>query len=110
VRTRIPNKRSVGHADGPDHEIFREFIKHERDEIIHRYTLGISEGPVFLAAGAVGPHGEVTPEAHVLDETLYRPMSTETYEGEDGKTLVEDAITWWETQLGEIDAMLETSV
>lgn len=31
----------------------------------------------------------------LIEENLYRPMSAGTFEGEDGRTLLDEAIEWW---------------
>jgi hypothetical protein len=39
----------------------------------------------------------------LVEENIYRPVSGGTYAGEDGRTLIDEAIDWWLCQLDEID-------
>lgn len=90
-------------GSAPEHEIFREFIEDERNNILKEYSFAVSEGPVELGLvfGDVG--GPVATEVVTIRENVYRPMSHGFYEGEDGRTLIEMAIDWWERQLTAID-------
>jgi len=87
----------------PEHEIFREFIEDERNNILKQYSFAVSEGPVELGIVFGEVDGSVTTEPVTILENIYRPMSHGFYEGEDGRTLIEMAIDWWEQQLAAIE-------
>ncbi len=91
----------------PAHEIFREFIEKERNSVVKEYAIGISEGPVPVVISFTDPvSGELSGyELEPIGENIYRPMVEDFYEGEDGRTLIELAIEWWELQLGEVDRL-----
>ena len=69
------------------------------------YEIGISEGPVPVVLSFVDPAtGRASGyKLEPIDENIYRPMKEGFYEGEDGRTLVELAVEWWEKQLGEVE-------
>lgn len=94
-------------GDNARHEIFREFIENERNNILKEYSFAISEGPVELGLVCREVDGSLTEETVTIRENIYRPMSDGFYEGEDGRTLIEMAIDWWEEQLTAIDKALE---
>jgi hypothetical protein len=106
-----PIRLAAGHlfrawkSNDPAHEIFREFIEKERNSVIKEYAMGVSEGPVPVVISFEDPAtGELTGyELNPIGENLYRPMAEGLYEGEDGRTLIELAIDWWEEQLAEVD-------
>jgi hypothetical protein len=98
-------------SNDPAHEIFREFIEKERNNVVKEYAIGISEGPVPVVISFENPTtGERSGyELEPIGENIYRPMTEGFYEGEDGRTLIELAIDWWEKQLSEIERVIEES-
>lgn len=87
-----------------DHAIFRNFIEQERNSILKEYEWGMSEGPVPIMTILQNPlTGEVKHSGVLIEENVYRPMQSGPYEGEDGRTLLDDAIEWWEQQLDAVD-------
>ncbi len=92
-------------SNDPAHEIFREFIEKERNNIVKEYEIGITEGPVPVVLGFVDPATGRSSgyKLEPIDENIYRPMKDGFYEGEDGRTLVELAVEWWEKQLSEVE-------
>jgi hypothetical protein len=106
-----PNVRAVTNQlyegwkhDDPKHEIFREFIDQERNNILKQYEFGVSQGPLLVSPFLVDRDGnEYQLEPAIWSENIYRPMATGPYEGEDGRTLIDDAIEWWQQQLDEVD-------
>ena len=94
-------------SNNPAHEIFREFIEKERNNVLKEYAIGISEGPVPVVISFEDPvTGEMSGyELEPIGENIYRPMTEGLYEGEDGRTLIELAIDWWDLQLNEIDRL-----
>jgi hypothetical protein len=94
--------RSWRHGD--DNAIFRDFIKAERDSIVHEYRTAMSEGPIAIVALhkalSKNPPADLT---DLLEENLFRPLEYGPYAGEDGRDIVDQAVAWWEIQLDEID-------
>jgi len=88
---------------GDDGVIFRDFIKRERDSIVHEYQTSMTEGPIPLMAIFAGPDGVEGDGPHWMNENLYRPMGSGRYEGEDGRDVLDSAIAWWARQLDEVD-------
>jgi hypothetical protein len=89
--------------NGEEHRIFREFIELERNSIIKEYETQMTQGPVPIALQLMSTDGTSQIQQFVISENIYRPISGGFYEGEDGRTLVDDAIQWWERQLDEVD-------
>ncbi|MGF6491664.1 hypothetical protein [Pseudomonas frederiksbergensis] len=84
--------------------IFLDFIEQERNSILKEYEFGISEGPIpVLAKMQNSVTGEFFEQQALIGENIYRPMWSGAYEGEDGRTLLDEAISWWTTQLDCID-------
>lgn len=87
-----------------DRTIFKDFIEEERNSILKEYEFGMSEGPVPIALTIKNPStGELAEQQAFISENIYRPMWSGPYEGEDGRTLLDEAITWWEEQLSIVD-------
>lgn len=106
---RIANELYCSWQKDPTHSIFRDFIDRERNSILKEYATGMSEGPVPLAAVLRSDDGREVVEQFFIDENIYRPISAGTYEGEDGRTVLDDAIEWWESQLDEVDSKVQTN-
>lgn len=90
-----------------EHAIFRDFIELERNSILKEYELSITEGPIPIVAHLQRGDGFDVIRQFLIEENLYRPISGGVYDGEDGRTLIDDAIQWWRVQLGEIDDALD---
>lgn len=96
-------------AGEKDNEIFVNFIEEERNNILKEYELGVSEGPVPIVAIMQNSlTGEFFEQRALIDENIYRPMMGGHYEGEDGRTLLDESIIWWKIQLDKIDNLIET--
>lgn len=91
----------------PEHEIFREFIDNERNNVLKEYEFGVSEGPIEILLSEETPSGPVPIQVVQISENIYRPMQGGVYAGEDGRTLIEDSIEWWERQLSQIEQSLK---
>ncbi|SRR5579883_103592 len=89
--------------EGPDHAIFRDFIEHERNNILKEYSFAMTEGPVPILAHLQNHDGFDVIRQFLIEENIYRPMDSGPYEGEDGRTLVDEAISWWAIQLDAVD-------
>lgn len=94
-------------AAGDENRIFREFIEHERNSILKEYEVSMSEGPVPLVAHLQSFDGFDVVRQFLIEENLYRPVRTGFYEGEDGRTLLDEAIDWWRIQLAGIDLAMD---
>ncbi len=90
----------VAHRE--EHAIFWDFIESERNAVLKQYEVGYAEGEVPVVA--LGKSGL---EVHLLDEAIFKPMLSGTFEGEDARDVARDAITWWRTRLDEIEEELE---
>ena len=88
---------------GDENAIFRDFIERERNSILKEYESEITEGPVPIMAHLQQHDGFDVVRQFLLEENIYRPMGAGAFEGEDGRTLLDEAIAWWARQLGEVD-------
>lgn len=89
------------------HRIFNQFIELERNSILKEYDTQMSEGPVPLTVKLRGAKDDFRDEEFLLEENIYRPVIGGYYSGEDGRTLIDDALTWWTEQLDEIDRRVQ---
>lgn len=94
--------------DLAEHQIFREFIERERNNLLKEYQTDVyGEAEIFLGlgdqAGVVQELGAMV----ALDENLYRPMEDGPWAGEDARDVLRDALDWWERELTAIDAAVE---
>lgn len=94
-------------GNDPAHAIFRDFIERERNSIVKEYVFTMTEGPVPLMAFIQQDDGFDMIRQTLLEENIYRPVAEGPYEGEDGRTLIDDAISWWRSQLDLIDWSIE---
>lgn len=95
---------------GDENAIFRDFIERERNSILKEYEISMSEGPIPVIAHLQNFDGFDVARQFLIEENLYRPIGRGPYEGEDGRTLLDEAIDWWRVQLEAIDlAMKEIS-
>jgi len=84
---------------GDEHLIFREFINKERNSILKEYATDLSDGPIPIVAQTIDPDGNSAELGCLIEENVYRPMNGGYYDGEDGRTLIDEAIEWWTNQL-----------
>jgi hypothetical protein len=93
----------------PEHEIFREFIELERNNLLKEYRssvhpLNTVQVAVQLVAQPVGGGSPIAlGDVLELDENCYRPMLEGPWEGDDARDVLAEAIKWWSEQLDEID-------
>jgi hypothetical protein len=91
------------------HDIFRDFVEHERNNLLKEYRSDVhplESVPVAIQATLVPLQGgsHVTaPFILGLDENLFRPMLDGPWEGVDCREVYEDAIAWWKSELDKID-------
>ena len=80
-----------------EHRIFWEFIEAERNSVLKAYEFGVQPGDVSVVAQQ--PQGI---RVFNLDECIFKPLLDGPFEGEDGRDVAHDAISWWESQLTKI--------
>ena len=94
---------------GPAHEIFREFIEKERNNILKEYQFGIhpnEEVGMVIQVGLEPVSGGKrinVGEIFNIGENIYRPLLDSYREGDDARDVLSEAIDWWEIQLDLID-------
>ena len=83
---------------GPDQDMFRDFIKSERDDLVHLYRFGPSDadGHVLVFDGG--------DSAATVEADLYRPLVDGPFAGEDARDVFVRAVEWWQTKLNLIDS------
>jgi hypothetical protein len=86
-------------TDSQDHAIFREFIKPERDSLIHEYASMVIQSDIVPVV-ILGQEIEVSAD---LDENIYRPIIQGMYEGVDARDILELAIEWWDKELSKLE-------
>jgi len=77
-------------ADRDDNAIFWDFIEAERNQVLKQYEVGFLEGPTSLTAAG---------QIYDLDGSLFCPIVDGPFAGEDCRDLLEQAISWWASQL-----------
>lgn len=100
----------------PEHEIFREFIDKERNNLLKEYQVNVH--PLENVSIAVQTYlrsvtsGEtiVVPEVFEIDENIYRPMMNGPWEGHDARDVLSEAITWWEKELDIVHSLSSGSM
>lgn len=95
--------------DRQANKIFWDFIKSQRDKLIHEYESDVhplDKASILLEyslapieGGEAKRHGEV----YELDDNIYRPMLSGPWEGDDGRDVLRAAIDWWQEELDKID-------
>ncbi|QEX20217.1 hypothetical protein FRZ61_01330 [Hypericibacter adhaerens] len=93
----------------PKHEIFREFIERERNNLLKEYRSDVHPlAEVALAVEFTAQPVDGGPPvrfAHVgkIGENIYRPLLDGTWEGDDARDVLSEAIAWWERELAAIE-------
>jgi hypothetical protein len=93
----------------PKHELFREFIERERNNLLKEYRTDVHplvEVPIAIemTTEPVGG-GDPVRTCHIVDirENVYRPLVDGPWTGDDARDVLGEAIAWWEDQLTSID-------
>jgi hypothetical protein len=109
VRSAADAAFSRWNSDDGDHEIFRQFIERERNNLLKEYRTDVHPlTEVSLAIEltlqpvAGGETMKVQDLANI-DENIYRPMVDGPWEGDDARDVLTTAIEWWERELLAID-------
>jgi hypothetical protein len=93
----------------PEHEIFREFIERERNNLLKEYHSDVHplSHVVFELELTARPAGGGDPvkfrQIAEIGENIYRPLLDGPWEGADARDVLAEAIEWWERQLDVID-------
>ncbi|MBN9493787.1 hypothetical protein J0H33_10645 [bacterium] len=77
-------------------DIFQDFIKKERDKVVHLYELNVYDSDTIAVAADSG-------SADLLGGNLYRPIVDGVWEGEDARDVLQAAIDWWDRELAVIE-------
>jgi len=93
----------------PEHEIFREFIERERNNVLKEYRSDVH--PLDGVQVAIrlpiiplnGGEPKIIGQVFNLDENVYRPLLDGPWEGDDCRDVLKEAIDWWSAQLNAID-------
>ncbi|NTH46626.1 hypothetical protein G6K98_15970 [Agrobacterium rhizogenes] len=100
-------------SDDDAHEIFREFIERERNNLLKEYSSDVHpldsvSVAVLLTAIPEGGGKPAVMGADVseLDENVYRPMVDGPWVGDDARDVLSLAIDWWEMELNLIDKVV----
>ena len=99
-------------ARHPEHVVFREFIRQERNNILKEYRLNVLDSAdAHLAVVVDGSDsGDSTAEtSFVLEENLFRPVTGGFGVGEDARDVYRQAIRWWEAELSRLESVLNSS-
>ncbi|MEO6824437.1 MAG: hypothetical protein ABI167_06885 [Nitrosospira sp.] len=94
---------------GAEHEIFREFIERERNNLLKEYHSDVhplEDVPVAMQTPIVPLNGGepmMISQVFALNENIYRPMLDGPWEGDDCRDVLSEAISWWRRQLDQID-------
>lgn len=101
-------------GNDPAHEIFREFIEHERNTILKEYEFNVHpEEEIQIAVVQTlrrVPDGALVDASGVypIGDNIYRPMMSGFRELDDARDVLSDAIGWWEAELAAIEGIVGT--
>jgi hypothetical protein len=83
-----------------ENAIFWDFIEEERNLILKEYELRYEDSPTVLVSS------DKSESAFRLEGNLFCPLIDGAFAGEDGRDVVERAISWWEKQLVSLEDRL----
>jgi hypothetical protein len=89
----------------PKHEIFREFIDRERNNLLKEYRSDVhphAEVALAVEYSAQSADSGVPlryTQVAKLDENIYRPLLDGPWEGTDARDVLSEAIEWWDREL-----------
>lgn len=96
-------------GDSSEHLIFRDFIRLERNNIVHEYRINVHplEKVSVLVQSLLQPVKGGAPllqnAVYEIDENIYRPIMKGHWTGDDARDVAREVILWWEKQLSAID-------
>jgi hypothetical protein len=85
--------------------LFTDFIKSERDNLVHRYQFGVeaTESGIFAFGG--GTDDEAQP--FMCDFLI---IASGRFAGEDGRDMAREALAWWDARLVEVEKFIEEQI
>ena len=96
-------------SDREANKIFWEFIKAQRDRLVHEYDTDAhpTDNAIIMlelslatsAGGSLQKQNEIVE----LAQNSYRPMLAGPWEGDDARDVLQEAIDWWKRELAKID-------
>jgi hypothetical protein len=111
LKLKIANAYASWKYDRKRHTIYWDFIKDQRDKLIHQYESDVhplDKVPIAVEYDIVSVLDD---SEHTVggifefDENIYRPMLEGPWEGDDARDVLRDAIDWWKTELDKIDSL-----
>jgi hypothetical protein len=96
-------------SDRSASKIFWEFIKCQRDRLVHEYDSDAHPSDkvsLLFEVDLVSKSDGLKHKKHEifeLDENIYRPMLAGPWEGDDARDVLTEAIEWWKAELNKID-------
>lgn len=93
----------------PKHEIFREFIERERNNLLKEYRSDVHPlaevtfALEFAAQPLGGSPAVRFAQIAEIGENIYRPLLSGPWAGDDARDVLSEAITWWDHQLAAIE-------
>ncbi len=110
IRGQASERYQHWRSSDPEHRIFRDFIKQERDLMLHEYRSNLDPRenvPISVINSCPALISEADPtveSAFRLDQNIFRPFSQGHWAGEDARDVLLEAIEWWERELSVIEA------
>jgi hypothetical protein len=98
-------------SDAPEHQIFREFIELERNNILKEYQFNVhplEEVPVTVITKlqpVAGGEPIAVEQIVPIGDNIYRPLVDSYREGDDARDVLSEAIDWWEKELTAVDRL-----
>lgn len=92
---------------GEEHKIFRDFIERQRNLILKEYETGMSEGDIPVMVTTEDPDGNRSGYGFTLGENLYRPLKDCPWEGDDGRDVIDEAISWWKREISKMEKLVD---
>ena len=77
--------------------VWKEFIRAERNQVVHEFRFGHSEGPQLVLVDKIGES-----PLFELESDVYWPMEVGPFAGMDARDAITEAILWWEKNLKKI--------
>jgi hypothetical protein len=93
-------------ADREQHAIFWEFIEAERNVLLKSYEARYFDRNVTIAH-IPGEDGE--PISFEIKEDLFSiftPITSGRYSGEDARDIAKEAVAWWQEQLDDLERLV----
>lgn len=108
-------KKAAAHAfrrwkgNDPQHEIFREFIELQRNNILKEYRFEdhpleeVDVAVIYTLRNSITGETKETAEVIPIGDNIYRPILAGYSEGNDARDVLSEALEWWAIELDKID-------